>query len=312
VGFELASKLNWKSHITSKCQATQRLIHALGKCLRLTWGIDTVKLLTLYKAIIFPKILYGVSVWCHSTLKKYVTKNLLSVQRTMLELITRSFKSVPTTSMLILANLLPINLTALELSYTRKLSFINLAYTPSSLKAIGKVLPEIKTQTQLDNSRKYFSPNHPPWSTWKLDYINAPSPLPLLSSNSETLHIYVGVTKTEGGIGVAIACCSQKEVVYTEKESISYNTTTVQAKLHGLHLALRYAQANRDYYKKYNIFTASNTALNICTRDSKISNTAKLCRDLFQELYGEVILNLMSQASTEGSTTAILLAKEAI
>ena len=226
VGFELDSKLNWKSHITSKCQATQRLIHALGKCLRLTWGIDTVKLLTLYKAIIIPKILYGVSVWCHSTLKIYVTKNLLSVQRTMLKLITRSFKSVPTTSMLILENLLPINLTALELSYTRKLSFINLAYTPSSLKAIGKVLPNIITQTQLDNSRKYFSPNHPPWSTWKLDYINAPSPLPLLSSNSETLQIYVGVAKTEGGIGVAIACCSQKEVVYTEKESLSYNTTS--------------------------------------------------------------------------------------
>ena len=28
VGFELDSKLNWKSHITSKCQATQRLINA--------------------------------------------------------------------------------------------------------------------------------------------------------------------------------------------------------------------------------------------------------------------------------------------
>ena len=116
VGFELDSKLNWKSHITSKCPATQKLIHALGKCLRLTWGVDTVKLPTIYKAIIIPKILYGVSVWCHSTLKKCVTKNLMAVQRTMLKLITRSFKSVPTTSMLILANLLPINHTALEIS----------------------------------------------------------------------------------------------------------------------------------------------------------------------------------------------------
>lgn len=151
------------------------------------------------------KILYGVSVWCHSTLKKYVTKNLMSVKRTMLKLITCSLKSVPTTSMLILSNLLPINLTALVLSYTRKLSFINLAYTPSSLKAIGIVLPENKTQTLLGYSRKYFSPNHPPWSTSTLDYVNAPSPLPLLPSNSEeTLHIHVGVTKTEAGTGVAI------------------------------------------------------------------------------------------------------------
>ena len=272
VGFELDSKLNWKSHITSKCQATQRLIHALGKCLRLTWGIDTVKLLTLYKAIIIPKILYGVSVWCHSTLKKYVTKNLMAVQRTMLKLITRSFKSVPTTSMLILAiNYLPINLTALELSYTRKLSFTNLAFTPSSLKAIGKVLPETKIQTPLDYPRKYFSPNHPPWSTSKLDFVNAPSPLILLPSDSETLYIHIGVSKTEAGTGVAIVCCSQNEGVYTQKESLSCNTTTIQAELHGLHLALKYSQSNRARHKKFYLFTASNTALNICTRDSKIS-----------------------------------------
>ena len=32
VGFELDSKLNWKSHIVSKCQATQRQIHVLRKC----------------------------------------------------------------------------------------------------------------------------------------------------------------------------------------------------------------------------------------------------------------------------------------
>jgi hypothetical protein len=240
VGFELDSKLNCKSHITSKCQATQRLIHALGKCLPLTWGIDTVKLLTLYKAIIIPKILYGVSVWCHSTLKKYVTKTLMAVQRTMLKLITRSFKSVPTTSMLILAILLPINLTALELSYTRKLYFTNLAFTPSSLKAIGKVLPETKIQTPQDYPRKYFSPNHPSWSTSKLDFVNAPSPLPLLPSDSETLYIHIGVSKTEAVTGVAIVFCLQKEGVYTQTESLSCNTTTIQDELHGLHLALKY------------------------------------------------------------------------
>jgi hypothetical protein len=76
VGFELDSKLNWKSHIVSKCQATQRQIHILRKCLRLTWGLDTNKLITLYKAIVIPKLLYGVSVWCHAILKKYCVKQL--------------------------------------------------------------------------------------------------------------------------------------------------------------------------------------------------------------------------------------------
>jgi hypothetical protein len=208
--------------------------------------------------------------------------------------------------MLILANLLPINLTALELSYTRKISFSNLAFTLSSLKAIGKVLPETKIQTPLDYPRKYFSPNHPPWSTLKLDFVNAPSPLPLLPSDSETLYIHQGVSKTEAGTGVAIVCCSQKEGVYTQKESLSCNTTTIQAdELHGLHLALKYSQSNRSRQKIFYLFTASNTALKICTIDSKISNTAKLCRDLLHELYGDVILNLVSQVHQKGQSTPI-------
>jgi hypothetical protein len=92
---------------------------------------------------------------------------------------------------------------------------------------------------------------------------------------------------------------------------LSCNTTTIQAELHGLHLALKYSQSNRARHKKIYLFTASITALKICTRNSKISNTAKLCHDLLHELYGDVILNLVSQVSSEGSTTAKQLAKEA-
>ena len=144
VGFELDSKLSWKSHIVSKCQATQRQIHVLRKCLRLTWGLDTNKLITLYKAIAIPKLLYCVSVWCHAILKKYCVKQLRTVQRCILKSITRSFNSVPMSSMLIISNLLPISLKAIELSAQRYLSFDKSHFTPSSLKAIGTFLPDLK------------------------------------------------------------------------------------------------------------------------------------------------------------------------
>ena len=144
VGFELDSKLSWKSHIVSKCQATQRQIHVLRKFLRLTWGLDTNKLITLYKAIAIPKLLYCVSVWCHAILKKYCVKQLRTVQRCILKSITRSFNSVPMSSMLIISNLLPISLKAIELSAQRYLSFDKSHFTPSSLKAIGTFLPDLK------------------------------------------------------------------------------------------------------------------------------------------------------------------------
>jgi hypothetical protein len=52
VGFELDAKLSWKSHIEAKCRAAQRQIHLIRGCLRRTWGLDTNKLLILYKSII--------------------------------------------------------------------------------------------------------------------------------------------------------------------------------------------------------------------------------------------------------------------
>ena len=48
-------------------------------------------------------------------------------------------------SMLIISNLLPIDLKAIELSAQRYLSFDKSNFTPSSLKAIGTFLPDLKS-----------------------------------------------------------------------------------------------------------------------------------------------------------------------
>jgi hypothetical protein len=75
VGFLLNDKLNWKSHVEAKYQATQRQIHILWRCLGCTWGLNTKKLVTLYKTIIFPELLYGCSIWCRVILiKTYKSK----------------------------------------------------------------------------------------------------------------------------------------------------------------------------------------------------------------------------------------------
>ena len=59
VGFYLDPKLKWSDHIEGKCNATERIIHYLNYCLIRTWGLNTHTLITLYKSIVLPKLLYG-------------------------------------------------------------------------------------------------------------------------------------------------------------------------------------------------------------------------------------------------------------
>jgi hypothetical protein len=110
VGFLLDEKLYWKSHVEAKCQAAQRQIHTLWRCLGRTWGLDTNKLVTLYKTIIIPKLLYGCSIWCCVILIKTYKSKIQAVQRTMLKCITRSSNNVSLNALIIISNLLPIDL----------------------------------------------------------------------------------------------------------------------------------------------------------------------------------------------------------
>ena len=152
VGFELDTKLSWKSHIEEKCRGTQRQIHILRRCLRRTWGLDTKKLVTLYKTIIVPKLLYGCSAWYRVILMKSYKTKLQTVQRTMLKCITRSLKNVSLNSLLIISNLLPIELKILEFSVNYFLSHKHVEFSPSSAATIGAVLHKPKPDQTMDNT----------------------------------------------------------------------------------------------------------------------------------------------------------------
>ena len=312
VGFELDSKLNWKSHITSKCQATQRLIHMLRRCLRLTWGLDTNKLITLYKAIVIPKLLYGCSVWCHTILKKYCIKQLRTVQRCLLRCITRSFNSVPTPSMLIISNLLPINLKAFEISAQRFFSLNNSNFTPSSLKAIGTVLSDVKLTSSQDCNTRFHSTSHPPWSVPRLGYQSTTTAPLILPANEESVNIFIEAIKLEQQVAVAIVCSSSVETIYTQAVNLSVHTTTIQAELTGLKLALQYANASNAQSREFVIYSGSTAALSICTTKTKVTKTARQCRQLLYDNFNKVSLHLVKIRRGEGHLVARNLAASCI
>lgn len=156
------TKLKWTKHILEKCRETQKIIHNLKYCLRRKWGLNTNTLKTLYKSIILPKLLYGCTVWCRATSEKSCLSKLRKVLREMLLSVTRSFKSVPTSSLLVISSLLPIHLKILEMSAHRLISCYASSFSPSSLKTIESVFDSCDLSTPVDQHRRFFSSEFPP------------------------------------------------------------------------------------------------------------------------------------------------------
>ena len=70
LGIIIDSKLNFREHImhtTSKCT---KLIHALSKSAKHSWGLSHEALYTIYKGAILALLLYGAPVWIEALEKE--------------------------------------------------------------------------------------------------------------------------------------------------------------------------------------------------------------------------------------------------
>ena len=201
VGFELDSKLNWKNHVESKCLATLRVIRNLKYCLRRTWGLNTQTLKTLYKSIVVPKLLYGVSVWSNCLTKRWCINKLRTTQYQILKSITRSYKSAHKESLLIISNLLPIDLIAFEFAALRYFAYKNLEFSISSAKAIEFTFSDcgLVNVSTTESLRVFRSRNSPPWMASAITYRDSTTAaeIEVLKKKSNTLNILASTSTKE-------------------------------------------------------------------------------------------------------------------
>ena len=108
LGIIFDSKLNFREHImyiSSKCT---RLIHALSKLAKQSWGLSHAMLHTMYKGEILPLLLYGAPVWIEA-LEKECNKTVYNrVQRLINIKITKAFWTTSSEALCTLTGLIPI------------------------------------------------------------------------------------------------------------------------------------------------------------------------------------------------------------
>ena len=118
-----------------------------------------------------PIITYGCAVWASLLRMKTGIKKIRSFQRTITLLLTRSFKSASTESLLVLSNLLPLDICIIELAAQRYLSTFGELFSPALLKTIQSFLPNILSIPSDSKSYQQHLNSHPPW-TFSFDIIS--------------------------------------------------------------------------------------------------------------------------------------------
>jgi len=64
LGVTVTPKLSWKVHITNACKKAVRMFHQCRRAIGRTWGLNPVRTLWLYQAVVKPaRLLYGALAW---------------------------------------------------------------------------------------------------------------------------------------------------------------------------------------------------------------------------------------------------------
>lgn len=151
LGLTIDTKLNWREHVTKKCTCIKRLLFIVNKCCRLTWGISREKLITIYKSIFVPKLLYGCIVWGGASRQKWCIKLLRADQRPLIIAISRSFRTNSTLSALVLANISPLYYSIKERIGLKVLLQDDFPIALSSSAVVNNIITSIRNLTPPQN-----------------------------------------------------------------------------------------------------------------------------------------------------------------
>jgi hypothetical protein len=110
LGVIIDNKLTFREHITHVTEKCRKIIFALSKSAKLTWGLCHKALKTLYTGGIQPLLLYGAPVWADILEKTSHRIKLSRVQRLINIKIAKAYRTVSNKALCIITGLTPIHI----------------------------------------------------------------------------------------------------------------------------------------------------------------------------------------------------------
>lgn len=201
----------------------------------------------------------------------------------MLKCITRSYKSAPRESLLIVSNLLPIDFIAFEIAALRFIKYNSLNFSIFSAKAIGQIFSDCDlVNMSAEENRKFQSSSCPPWYAPALTHHTVSEEV-FWALQEGQRNIFASSESKENGSLVKIVCYSSLTVIDSQEVLLPAYTTSTQAEIVAIQTAIRFAVSKKLEYGTCNIFSSSKPALNRTMSFTKISQTVSENRELILE-----------------------------
>jgi ribonuclease HI len=264
LGVTFDYRFSWSPHIQQVCVKTFRLITAIAKYSKVSYGINSQALKYLYTGAIEPKIVYGSAAWYSCLSKHCILKQLRRLQRLLALRIIRGYRTISYEAAILLADIPPIDLQILKKSwcyYIKHKMPIPILNLDSSLCCF---------------QQPYETLPHP-----ALAYALRDSSPSLLTDLSSRCHIYTDASRIQNNIGCAFGYFLDKTCLSAYQLKLQHHNTVFQAELLAIYQSLLHLPTQ---HMDYILFTDSYSALQAILNPSNSEILAAITRLLLIQL----------------------------
>ncbi|XP_035215682.1 uncharacterized protein LOC118189218 [Stegodyphus dumicola] len=243
LGLSFDNKLSWTPHLKILRQRIGNLTNSMKHTAGMKWGIPANLLKSWYKTISEHIILYGASIWGQNVTSTMM-KPLLSIQRSQLLVISRAYRTSPTSALQAFTGLPP-----LDLVVERETAVIKATRLNKNTSLWGQSI--IHTDYEKYKSRYLCHPAQ--FDLMDTIHINSDSP----AQNDHAL--YTDVSKTKAGTGCGFCELDKGSIIFSWKRRLNESNSVFQAELIALHATIIHSRRNG--LNQVHIYTDSASSL---------------------------------------------------
>ncbi|XP_075990359.1 uncharacterized protein LOC142986010 [Anticarsia gemmatalis] len=299
LGLIINRPLTFTTHVAATCKKAADIYKQLACAAKVTWGLNSEIIRTIYIAVIEPIILYASSVWAPATELNKVQDTLNSIQRGFALKICKAYRTVSLTSALALTGILPIDLRIQEAaSFYKTKKGLSQDYIPP-----GK---------ELEHGTGNLRPLHPSkLPPIKFELLEDMEPHTITTHQITGPQIYTDGSKIEGKTGAALTWWEKGKETHNSIFSLGCFCTVFQAELFALHKAIEMANTSKE--PVVNILSDSRSSLELLQSSTTTSTLATTIKQHIAEATAEGrairLFWLRAHAGTPGNERADELAK---
>ncbi|XP_023216250.1 uncharacterized protein LOC111618865 [Centruroides sculpturatus] len=272
-------------------KVTTNLFNALARVAKAHWGLSTNALATIYEGAFIPKITYAAGVWYAAAQKVVIKKQVRSAQRMALLRLTRSFRTVSTDALLVIAGTPPIDLVLKE---------------KANCYRWRRGLPLI-----LDDQMESMEYETKPKATMLPKLYHRMAIMTAAEGESSEINIYTDGSKVEDRVGASFLVEKEDKIIHYEQFRLDNRCSVYQAELLALLQAVKWCASSQNL-SSIIINTDSRAALQTLQQFTDTNQMALEMKTLIRVNHLQIKFRwVKAHSGIRGNERADELAKEA-